>query len=326
VATLSFLSQVSTPLCTHPSSTNNTPPATRKSLEAVSRKVTISTTTPSLLELAGPLFESHILTPRISLLDILSRYDPLGSSFPLSSFLQSLPAMRIRSYSISSSALASPTRISLTISVLEAPSMWFSPDETGTKFLGVASNYIASLEAGESVQVAVRPSHQAFHPPSDPEETPVLMLCAGTGIAPFRGFCIERAEMVKQGRKLAKGILYVGVRREVDVLYKEEVAAWAEIGAVEVRHVFSRDSEKTMGCKYVQDRMWEEREELVELFDAGAKVFVCGSARLGEGVKDVVLKMYAETAEKRGKPKTEEEITKWFDGIRNERYAVDVFS
>jgi len=62
------------------------------------------------------------------------------------------------------------------------------------------------------------------------------------------------------------------------------------------------------------------------LFDDGAKVFVCGSAKLGEGVREVVMRIYKETAEKRGKEKSEEEVAKWFDGIRNERYAVDVFS
>ena len=308
--------------------------ATRKSLEAISRAVSSlhgsSTAEEELESLAGPAFDTDILAKRVSILDILERYDPTAS-FPLASFLQALTPMRIRSYSISSSALASPTTVSLTVGVLEAPSPWTTSTDTTTsanptKFLGVASNYIATLEPSDTIQVAVRPSHQAFHPPPDPETTPMLMLCAGTGIAPFRGFCAERATMVAAGRKLAPARLYVGVRREVDVLYKDELAEWVKAGAIDVRYVYSRESSKTGGWGYVQERMWAEREELVDLFDDGAKVFVCGSAKLGDGVRNVVMRMYKETAEKRGKEKTEEEVAKWFDGIRNERYAVDVFT
>jgi len=301
-------------------------PCTRKTAEALAKHVSATASSSpdatDLHNLATTDYESQVLSPRISLLDLFERYSNTLRTFPLASFLQSLPAMRIRSYSISSSSLASPRIVSLTISVLTAPSVW----NTSTRFLGVASNYIATLEAGDTAQVATRPSHQAFHPPADVENTPVLMLCAGTGIAPFFGFCAERAHLLQSGRELAKGVLYFGVRREVDVLYAEKLKEWQEMGAVEVRYAFSREAEKTKGCKYVQERMWEEREELVELFDAGAKVFVCGSSKLGEGVREVVEKVYAETTEKRGKSKTKEEVKEWFEGIRNERYAVDVFT
>lgn len=297
-------------------------PATRKNIKAIAKTIPTSdsTTIATLNDLASDSYESRILTPRISVLDILESYP--SATFSLAKFLQSVPAMRIRSYSISSSALATPARASLTVSVLKAPSVW----NQATHFLGVASHYIASLEAGDTVQIAVRPSHQAFHPPADAENTPVLMICAGTGIAPFRGFVQERATQLSSGRKLARAILYIGARREVDVLYKDEIQHWHDTGAVEVRYVFSREPEKTHGCKYVQERMWREREELVGMFDQGAKVFVCGSAKLGEGVRETTMRIYSEVAEKRGKPKTKEEVRKWFEGIRNERYAVDVFT
>lgn len=233
--------------------------------------------------------------------------------------------MRIRQYSISSSSLASPNTCSITIGVLEAPS--FAAKDK--RFLGVASNYMAWLEAGDTIHAAVRQSHQAFHLPSDPADaatTPILMFCAGTGIAPFRGFVQERVQQLASGQKLARAILYLGVRREKDLPYRSELEKWQDAGAVELRYVFSREQEKSKGCKYVQDRAWAEREEIVELFAQGARVYVCGSAGLGEGIREVAVKMRMERSEKKGKMESREEAGKWWDSIRNERYAVDVFT
>lgn len=184
------------------------------------------------------------------------------------------------------------------------------------------------LEEGDSVQVSTRASHQAFHPPSDSEKTPIIMFAAGTGIAPFHGFVQERFHQLTSSpsKQLATAILYLGVRREKDIPYLADFEKWQAAGAVQVRYVFSREPEKSKGCKYVQDRVWEEREELVEIFDQAARVYVCGSAGLGEGIREVVKRIYREKAEQKGVPKTDEEAESWFDGIRNERYAVDVFN
>jgi cytochrome P450 / NADPH-cytochrome P450 reductase len=98
------------------------------------------------------------------------------------------------------------------------------------------------------------------------------------------------------------------------------------MGAVQVRRAYSREPDKTNGCKYVQDRLWAERKEVVELFEKGGKCFVCGSSEVGDAVKDVALRMMLERAKEMGKEKSVEEAKEWFEGIRNERYATDVFA
>jgi cytochrome P450 / NADPH-cytochrome P450 reductase len=231
--------------------------------------------------------------------------------------------MRVRQYSISSSPLADPTVATLTMAVLDAP----SKAAGGKRFLGVASNYLSLVEEYDLVHVAVKPSHSNFHPPTDVENTPVIMLCAGTGIAPFRGFVQERACQIAAGRKLAPAYLFIGCDHpDEDKLFKTELEQWQADGAVQFFYAFSRAKDHSKGCRYVQERLWEEREEMKKAFDTGAKLYVCGSSVVGEGVAAMTKKIYAEAAEAAGRPKTEEQIQKWFMGIKSDRYSSDVFT
>ena len=234
-----------------------------------------------------------------------------------------LPPMRIRQYSISSTPLADPTIATLTWSVLDTPSK-----AAGSKrFLGVASNYLSSVEEGDRVHVAVKPSHGNFHPPSDIANTPVIMFCAGTGLAPFRGFVHERALQIKAGRKLAPAYLFIGCAHpSKDALFHDELRQWEHEGVVKIYYAFSKAKEQSKGCRHVQDRLWEEREEMIKVFDEGAKLYVCGSSMVGEGVAGTTKRIYADHAEKLGKEKTDEEVEEWFQGIKSDRYASDVFA
>lgn len=293
-------------------------PATRRNVQQIASTLADEAQKFQLLQLAGPDFDAEVGAKRLSPLDILEKYP--SAALPLSSFLAMLPPMRIRQYSISSSPLSSPSSATITWSVLDTPS------KAGGRFLGVASNYLSNLTAEERVHVAVKPSHGAFHLPADIEKTPIIMLCAGTGLAPFRGFVEERAIQKAAGRTLAPAFLFIGCAHpDRDRLFASELDKWAEEGVVELFYAYSKATEKSKDCKYVQDRLWEEREEMRQQFDQGAKVYICGSAVVGEGVAKTVKKMYVEAAEAKGVPKTEEEVEAWFEEIKSDRYASDVF-
>jgi cytochrome P450/NADPH-cytochrome P450 reductase len=195
-------------------------PATKRNVTLLLDVCTDDETKKELTRLSGDVFSSEISEKRISLLDLLNRFPSV--QLPLGAFIGSLPPMRTRSYSISSSSLVSPHRVSLTYAVLHQSHM------SGMgEYVGVASNYLSKLATGDKLHVAVRPSNQAFHLPTDYENTPVIMICAGTGVAPFRGFVQERAAQVEAGRKLAPALLVVGCRSpEQDELYREDFDKW----------------------------------------------------------------------------------------------------
>jgi cytochrome P450/NADPH-cytochrome P450 reductase len=226
------------------------------------------------------------------------------------------------SSSISSSPLANSSKLTLTYSLLDAPSL-----SGQGRHVGVATHFLSSLSPGEKLHVSVRPSVAAFHLPSDAENTPLICIAAGTGLAPFRGFMQERAAMLAAGRNLAPAMLFFGCRNpDIDDLYADEFDRWEKMGAVSVRRAYSRATDKSEGCKYVQDRLYHDRADVFKLWDQGAKVYICGSREVGKAVEGVCVRLVMEWSEEHMKcVSTEEKAREWFEKHRNERFATDVF-
>ncbi|KAH8103122.1 cytochrome P450 [Cristinia sonorae] len=289
-------------------------PATTRDLQILSRTECSPETAEKLQALSSD-FQESVAAKRLSVLDILEDYPDIKLS--LGNFIAMLPAMRIRQYSISSSPLWNANRVSLTVSILESPSV----SGRSEPFLGVASNYLASLQPGDKAQVAIRHSSAAFHPPED-TSVPMILFCAGSGLAPMRGFLQERALQKKAGKDVAKSLLFFGCRRpEEDYLYADsDLKEWVENGIVDVKPAFSRKPEESSGCKYVQDRAWKDRADINDAFDAGAKFFTCGSRKVANGVKDALTAIIKEKRQC-----SDEEAAALFQRATQARYATDIF-
>lgn len=320
-------------------------PATKQDIEAlVSVCGSLSVKETLTGYLSPEKFASEVIDKRITILDLLTRHKA-DIPLPFATFLSLLPPMRTRHYSISSSPLASPSSATLTYAVLDAPA-WYQPngdsspspetDTNGTakaepshRFLGVAGSYMRSLTPGDRVLVSVRSTNKYFRLPLDVAATPVVMMCNGSGIAPFRGFVQERTTLIAEGGKtLAPAVLFAGCRRPGrDQLYREELEAWAKLGAVDVRWVFSQHEEegKEDGCKYVQDRMLRDREDIDRLWLEGARFYICGSKSLAKGIGAVARKLIAAGAKRNGKDYTPEEVNAFVKRMRNERFVTDIF-
>lgn len=295
-------------------------PATKRNVIMLADACSDNTAKEQLEHLAGDGFTTEITEKRVSIIDLLDRFPSV--QLPLSNFIASLPPMRTRQYSISSSPLWSPHRVTLTYAVIHQSHI------SGTgEYVGVASNYLSKLAAGDTLHVSVRPSNQAFHLPTDSEHTPVIMIAAGTGIAPFRGFIQERAAQVAAGRSLAPALLFIGCRDpEKDELYRQDFHNWEAIGAVQIFRTYSRKPEASSGHRYVQDALLAQKEKVLELWDRGSKVYVCGSRGLELSVREVSQKMYIEREKESGKDVSAEDAAAWFEDLRNARFATDVFT
>jgi cytochrome P450/NADPH-cytochrome P450 reductase len=257
----------------------------------------------------------EVLDKRVSVLDLVERM--ASCTLPFAKFLAMLPVLRARQYSISSSPLVDDTQASLTIAVVDAPAM-----SGQGRFLGVASTYLAQLQPGDRLAVAVRPSQSGFHPPTDPKVA-MVMVCAGTGVAPFRGFLQERAAQKAAGREVGRSLLFFGVDHpDVDYLYRDEFAAWEAAGVVEMRPAFS--SQPDGDVMFVQHRVWKDRREIAELFRDGAQFFVCGDGKhMAPAVRDAFIRIYQKATRI-----DDAGAQAWADQMEHEhgRYVSDVFA
>jgi len=125
--------------------------------------------------------------------------------------------------------------------------------------------------------------------------TPIIMVGAGCGIAPFIGFIEERQWLIKN-KKGSYGLLelYFGCRsKDVDFLYKQKITKWKDERLLNGLHVaFSREQEVKV---YVQDLLKGNKKYLYELIkDKGAIIAVCGSIELGEGVNKAMIEILSE--------------------------------
>lgn len=301
-------------------------PTTRKQIEQLAASTPCPAERVALEALIADdaAYEHEVLDKRLSLLDLLERYQSCSLSF--GSFLQMLSPLKPRQYSISSSPRWSPDHCTLTVAILDEPAL------SGLgRYYGVASNYLAQSRPGTKIAVTVRPSQAAFHPPAS-LETPIILVCAGTGIAPFRGFLEERALQTAQAAetdgtssevKLGPALLFFGCAApDVDFLYRDELEAWERAGLVSVRPAFSR--RPGLGGKYVQDRLWRERADVIELVKAGATLYLCGDGQqMAPAVHETCVRIYQEAT-----GATREEAEQWMAEMErvHGRYVADVFA
>lgn len=265
---------------------------------------------------------SAILTKRISILDLLHKYPSVD--LPFNQFLAMLQPLKPRQYSISSSPLSSPGSCTVTYSVIDTASL----SDPSIAFQGASSTYLKSLKSGDKVLVGVRSTNKTFRLPRNPETTPIVMFGAGSGIAPFRGFVQERAVMMREGgRKLAPAVLFLGCRTpEGDALYADEFREWEKLGAVEVHYAFSQSPRDSEGCRYVQDRIVKDKGLVVEMWQAGAKVYTCGSPGVSQEVARVARSIVKERVKVEGRELSEEELEEWIRKRKGERIVSDVFA
>lgn len=214
-----------------------------------------------------------------------------------------------RLYSIASSQEEVGEEVHLTVGVVE----YQQGDETRQ---GGASSYLAQrLEEGEPVKVFVEGNNN-FKLPTD-DNTPVIMIGPGTGIAPFRAFVQERDNRGAAG----KNWLFFGDRTFTeDFLYQVEWQKYLKSGVVSQLDVaFSRDQVEKV---YVQHRLLEHAAQVWQWLQDGAHVYVCGDANyMAKDVHEALLTI----AEQQGKY-SREQAEQYLNELRkNKRYQRDVY-
>lgn len=203
--------------------------------------------------------------------------------------LELFEPMAPRHYSIATSSRRRPGEVELVVGVLEGPAR----SGAGT-FRGVSSSYLADSIPGQQLRMRVDPARQAFRAGADPARH-VILVSAGTGVAPFRGFVGDRLAAREAGEPYTAALCFFGVRHpDVDYLFRDEVQEAERLGVLRMRPAFSRLAGDEV--RYVQDRIAAEADEVWDLLgDPGknAHVYVCGDgAAMAPAVREVFRNIY----------------------------------
>lgn len=203
--------------------------------------------------------------------------------------LELLEPMTPRHYSIASSSRLAPGLVALVVSVLDAPAR-----SGHGLFQGVASNHLAAMAAGTQIRARVDPARQAFRAGADPAKN-VILVSAGTGVAPFRGFLGDRLAAKQEGAPYSPALCFFGVRNpDADYIFRDQFEAAEAEGIVRMRPAFSRAPQG--GVRYVQDRIAADADDVWELLGDPAKqthVFVCGDgAKMAPAVRQAFIDIY----------------------------------
>ncbi|PZE87516.1 sulfite reductase subunit alpha [Curtobacterium sp. MCLR17_039] len=242
--------------------------------------------------------------------DVLDLLRDAGPAAPgLDELLPNLRPLQARQYSISSSPLAHPDRIHLTIASVRY-------GDPHRMYAGVASTFLADrVDPDGTVDVYLQPN-ASFGVPAD-ESAPMIMIGPGTGVAPFRGFLHERAVSGATGRNW---LFFGDQHRDTDFVYRDELTELQEQGVLDrLDLAFSRDQAEKV---YVQTRMLERSAELFDWLEDGGHVYVCGDAsRMAKDVEAALLQVI-----RTGRGRGEDDAQAYLADMRRaKRYVRDVY-
>jgi NADPH-ferrihemoprotein reductase len=249
---------------------------------------------------------------------------------PVTYLLKTIRRLSPRSYSISSSALAEPRKVAITVSA--------ASEEHGvppSTFHGVTSHYLLQLHrehrrekpdmttpfyltAGpgnvlQGCKVFAQIQRSGFRLPPEPT-TPILMVGAGTGVAPFRAFVQERMTLKAQGKEVGKIVLMVGHRSPTEDFYYQQL--WQEAsaclgGCFELHTAFSRVGDKV----HVQDVLRKNAELVLSMLspEAVSRMYICGSTTMAQGVNTTLKELWCSQCPQPDEAAADQWITKLLD-------------
>lgn len=242
----------------------------------------------------------------LDVLDLLSKYPVKLTAQLLASTLRPLAP---RAYSIASSMEEVGDEVHITVGAVR-----FEKDERARG--GVCSTYLADRTGlDDKLKVRIKANDQ-FRLPAN-GDVPLIMVGAGTGIAPFRGFVQHRAATASKG----KNWLIFGDRNfSTDFLYQAEWLKYKKDGVLTKLDVaFSRDKEEK--C-YVQHRMKANSKELYQWISEGAHFYVCGDMKkMAPDVKGAFL----EILQSEGNMSQQESVDYLARLRKEKRYQEDIY-
>lgn len=288
--------------------------------DALTSHFEITKLTKPLVENAATFFNNDELSEKVQdkewiqnyiegrdLIDLLN--DFATTELQPENMYQLLRKLPPREYSISSSYKATPDEVHITVGAVRY-------NAHGRDRTGVCSVQFAErIQEGDTVPIYLKRTPNFKFPQN--EETPVIMIGPGTGVAPFRSYMQEREELGFEGHTW----LFFGEQHfTTDFLYQTEWQEWLNDGTLSKLDVaFSRDTDQKV---YVQHKITENSEQFNQWIENGAAIYVCGDeSKMAKDVHQAIRNVLVKEQNL-----SEEDAEEYLKQLkRDKRYQRDVY-
>jgi ferredoxin--NADP+ reductase len=155
-------------------------------------------------------------------------------------------------------------------------------------YTGVASNYLADLEPGDTLKVT-GPSGRRFLLPENSRDFNYIFFATGTGIAPFRGMIQELFEEKYEN----DCVLIFGCPYRTDLLYADYFEEMSETNSnFHYLVSISRENRREDGSKYYVQTQIEDEQKLLKpiLAKDNTLIYICGLKGMEEGIYKELIK------------------------------------
>ncbi|XP_034457604.1 NADPH-dependent diflavin oxidoreductase 1 isoform X1 [Hippoglossus hippoglossus] len=204
---------------------------------------------------------------RRTALEVLTDFPNTTAELQVDYLLDLFPEIQPRSFSIASSLQVHPNRLQILVAVVRYKTKLYKPRR------GLCSSWLSSLDPEQGdVRVPLWVKKGSLKFPKE-QDTPVIMVGPGTGVAPFRSALQERTAEGKTAN-----VLFFGCRSESkDFYFRSEWEEMTEAGHLTLFTAFSRDQEEKV---YVQHRVTENAALLWDLIaNKRGCFYIAGNAK-----------------------------------------------
>lgn len=251
-----------------------------------------------------------------TLLD-LQRGFPQVKQLELGQFLAVVTVMQPRRYSIASTTSVQRNIASITVGVV-------NDIVNGKSYSGLASSYLSRSQVNSTARVSFRSAKNTFNLPEN-HKIPLILIAAGTGLAPFMGFLQERSVQ----KDAAPCVVYYGCRHpDQDYIYKEELAEFVDRKVISNLEIVYSRLDSTSPKKYVQHAILSQATTVWQLMqgndlDLPASVYVCGAGSMSRDVRSAFENM----AHSFGEAKSAQEAKDYINNlVKKRRYNEDTWA
>jgi ferredoxin--NADP+ reductase len=168
-------------------------------------------------------------------------------------------------------------------------------EKDGETINGVCSTFLCDIEPGAKVKITGPVGKEMLLPPD--EESNVIMLATGTGIAPMRAYLRRMFDPQERAKNpeyqfRGKAWLFMGVPTTPNLLYEDDFQSYLSAFPDHFRYTkaISREEKNASGGRmYIQDRVLEHADEIFALIeDPRTHVYMCGLKGMEPGIDEAM--------------------------------------